>query len=292
MTLIFTFMKTFTISSFLQTKTSKKIIGTLACCVFLGVGGNYVFAQNNLYAKLPYDPHNNLAIWVELQQNPLDSLLWQKYVHKQWTEMPLKERLQVKLWIQEMWLNKINGNTEEITASRKVEKENEKIKNEKIDSKTRDTKTTQVIKTEKTVVVKEDKKIKQESQTTIVDPKEEKKEIIASTKTLNKSQKINELLAKPEVKSFMKDLEESFLAESTEMEELKENLYENFFILESVLADEFEVLGTDYVSYKQKYPKGNYSESRWMMEKEQELKNLKTQKLEDMKQAFLERQIN
>ena len=69
-------------------------------------------------------------------------------------------------------------------------------------------------------------------------------------------------------------------------------MYENFFILEAVLADEFEVLGADYTFYKQKYPKGNYSESRWMMEKEEELKKLKIQKLEEMKQAFLERQIN
>ncbi len=282
-------MKTFTLSSFFKTKLSKKIIGTLACCVFLGVGGNSVFAQNNLHVKLPYDPNNNPAIWAQLQQNPLDSLLWQKYVDKQWTEMPLKQRLQVKLWIQEMWLNKLNGKTDEIIASRvtKTEKQNDKndkIKEEKIDTK--DIVVNQVTKTEKVVI---DKKV--ETPTTITPPKEVK-EVITSTKSLSKSQKINELLAKTEVKNFIKDLEESFLAESTEMEELKQNLYENFFILEAVFADEFEVLGANYVFYKQKYPKGNYSESRWMMEKEQELKKLKTQKLEEMKQAFLERQIN
>jgi hypothetical protein len=285
-------MKTFTFSSFFKTKTSKKIIGTLACCVFFGVGGNSVSAQNNLHIKLPYDPHNNPAIWAELQQKPLDSLLWQKYVNKQWTEMPLNERLQVKLWIQEMWLNKLNGNTDELIASTtaKIEKKNEKVKNEKIDNKkieNKNTTTTQVTKTDKVTIAKKDETIK-----IIATPNEEVKEIVTSTKSLNKSQKINELLAKPEVKNFLKDLEESFLAESTEMEELKENLYENFFILEAVLSDEFDVLGTDYVFYKQKYPKGNYSESRWMMEKEQELRKLKTQKLEEMKQAFLERQIN
>ncbi|WP_338814251.1 hypothetical protein V9L05_02460 [Bernardetia sp. Wsw4-3y2] len=271
-------MKTFIFSSLSKFTTSKKIIGTLACCVFLGLGGNSVFAQNNLHIKLPYDPHDNPVIWAQLQKTPLDSLLWQKYVHKQWTDMPLKQRLQVKLWIQEMWLNKLNGNTNELIASTTQTKP-EKSKKEKTEiKKTDNTTATQVTKVEKTIAEEKDESIS--------------KEITTSTKSLSKSQKINELLAKPEVKSFIKDLEESFLAESTEMEELKENLYENFFILEAVLADEFEVLGADYVFYKQKYPKGNYSESRWMMEKEQELKELKTQKLEEVKQAFLERQIN
>ncbi|WP_338763579.1 hypothetical protein WAF17_19995 [Bernardetia sp. ABR2-2B] len=275
-------MKTFTFSSIVS-KVSKKIIGTLAFCAFFGVGGDSVFAQNNLHVKLPYDPNNNPAIWAQLQKNPLDSLLWQKYMHRQWTEMPLKQRLQVKLWIQEMWLNKLNGNTNELLVTTKTEKKSEKIEPKKIENTT----TAQVTKSENTVATK-----KEEVQNTITVPKEEAKEIATSTKSLSKSQKINELLAKPEVKSFINDLEESFLAESTEMEELKENLYENFFILEAVLADEFEALGADYVFYKQKYPKGNYSESRWMMEKEQELKKLKTKKLEEVKQAFLERQIN
>jgi hypothetical protein len=259
----------------------------LACCAFLGVGGSSVFAQNNLHIKLPYDPHNNPVIWAQLQENPLDSLLWQKYVHKQWTEMPLKDRLQVKLWIQEMWLNKLNGKDEAIVAITATDK-NEKADNKKTDT-IKET-TSQVTKNDKAVVTKKDDKSKDEKITTVVTKKEEV--IVASTNSLSKSQKINELLEKPEVKNFMKDLEESFLAESTEMEELKENLYENFFILEAVLADEFEVLGSEYIFYKKQYPKGNYSESRWMMEKEQELKKLKTQKLEEMKQAFLERQIN
>lgn len=281
-------MKTFTFSSLFKTKTSKKIVGILACCIFFGVGGNSVLAQNNLHVKLPYDPYNNPAIWAQLQQKPLDSLLWQKYVHKQWTEMPLKERLQVKLWIQEMWLNRLNGNTDELIATITTKKEDKNQKSKKTDNIV----TSQITKTDKTVVVKKNEKLNDETKKAISTPKEEVKEIVTSTKSLSKSQKINELLAKTEVKNFLKDLEESFLAESTEMEELKENLYENFFILEAVLADEFEVLGIEYVFYKQKYPKGNYSESRWMMEKEEELRKLKTQKLEEMKQAFLERQIN
>ncbi len=280
-------MKTFTFSSLFKTKTSKKIIGMLTCCVFLGVGGNSVFAQNNLHIKLPYDPHNNPAIWAQLQANPLDSLLWQKYVHKQWTEMPLKYRLQVKLWIQEMWLNKLNEKNEPILATTTTNK-NEKVDNKKTD--TINETTSQVTKNDKIVVTKKDDTPKDEKITTVVTTKEEA--VVASTKSLSKAQKINELLEKPEVKNFMKDLEESFLAESTEMEELKENLYENFFILEAVLADEFEVLGAEYIFYKKQYPKGNYSESRWMMEKEQELRKLKSQKLEEIKQAFLERQIN
>ena len=289
-------MKTFTLFTLLKNKTSRKIISTLVCYVFLSVGGNYVVAQNNLHVKLPYDPNNNPVIWVQLQQNPLDSLLWQKYVHKRWTEIPLKERLQIKLWIQEMWLSKLNGKDESLLATIT----GMPMKKEEIEGKTGDAKvnirietveTNSIInKSEKIVVDRKQENIKQE--TTTVIPVKEKEVVVASTKSLSKSQKINELLIKPEVKNFIKDLEESFLAESTEMEELKENLYENFFILEAVLADEFEVLGTEYIFYKQKYPKGNYSESRWMMEKEQELKKLKSQKLEEMKQAFLERQIN
>ncbi len=288
------FMKTVTFSSFFKTKTVEKIIGILICFFFLAIGGNSLFAQNNLYAKLPYDPHTNPAIWAQLQQHPLDSLLWQKYVKKQWTEMPLKERLQVKLWIQEMWLNKINENDKELIVSTTIKAEQKKeevdIEIKKSEIKKTDTsiKTdVSVVKTNEPIVAKKD-----DTQTILPVPKNEVKETVVSTKSFSKSQKIIELLERPEVQVFMKDLEESFLAESTEMEELKENLYENFFILEAVFADEFEILGADYVFYKQKYPKGNYSESRWMMEKEQELKKLKTQKLEETKQAFLERQMN
>ena len=215
--------------------------------------------------------------WLVSCPNNFYSLLWQKYVNKQWTDMPLKQRLQIKLWIQEMWLNKLNQKP--VLAS------NTKAK----DTKQEVISTTTTIKEEKqTIVVKKDEN---KTPTTITTPVETVT-TNTSAKSLTKSQKISELLAKPEVKSFMKDLEESFLAESTEMEELKENLYENFFILEAVLADEFEALGAEYIFYKQKYPKGNYSESRWMMEKEQELKKLKMEKLKDAKQAFLERQIN
>lgn len=274
-------MKTFVLPYPKNFKSIKKMIGTAACCAFLCLGGNTVSAQTNLKVKLPYDPNNNPAIWAQLQQNPLDSLLWQKYVNRQWTDMPLQQRLQIKLWIQEMWLNKLQGNNDNVliaTTKKEEKKDTEPI----INTKTK--------KEEKVVIptiVSSQNKEQTQNTTTITAPKE-----TATTKSLSKSQKMQELLAKPEVKSFMKDLEESFLVESTEMEELKENLYENFFILEAVLADEFEALGAKYVFYKQKYPKGNYSESRWMMEKEQELKKLKLQKLEDAKQAFLERQIN
>lgn len=278
-------MKTFTFFSLFESQLSKKLITTAACCLFLGIGGNSVFAQDNLHVNLPSDPHNNPAIWAALQQNPLDSLLWQKYVHQQWTEMPLKERLQVKLWIQEMWLNKVNGKTTdtELIATNITKKQEKKEDKKEI-------KKEQIKKNDKTEGKNENVVVATKKETTT--KKTEEVVVTASTEVMSKTQKMNELLSLPEVKSFMKDLEESFLAESTEMGELKENLYENFFILEAVLADEFEVLGAKYVFYKQKYPKGNYSESRWMMEKEEELKKLKTQKLEELKQAFLERQIN
>lgn len=278
-------MKTFIFPSSINIKTIKKITATAFCSAFLSFGGNTVFAQNNLHTKLPYDPNNNPAIWAQLQKNPLDSLLWQKYVNKQWTDMPLKQRLQVKLWIQEMWLNKISGDKNVLIATtKKDEKKNTEIITNTTTLTTttkKDEKTNPVVSNQNTEAVQNT------TTTTITSPKE-----TTTAKSLSKAQKINELLAKPEVKSFMKDLEESFLAESTEMEELKENLYENFFILESVLADEFEALGAEYVFYKQKYPKGNYSESRWMMEKEQELKKLKMEKLKDAQQTFLERQID
>ncbi len=263
-------MKSFIFSSF-KTKNLKKIISVFTYFIFFVVGGSSVLGQNNLRLKIPSDPYNNSIIWAQLQKKPLDSLLWQKYTRKKWREISLKERLQIKLWIQEIWLSKVNKNDGALVAETTI--------------KPKDNIHLTATKVEDTDATNQDENVINSTTT--------QGEInTTTTQSLSKSQKINALLAKEEIKVFMKDLEELFLAESTEMEELKKNLYENFYILEAVLADEFEELGANYVFYRQKYPKGNYSESRWMMEKEQELKKLKAQKLKEMKQTFLERQIN
>lgn len=99
-----------------------------------------------------------------------------------------------------------------------------------------------------------------------------------------------DILKQPAVMTFMRDLEETMLAESAEMEELKTNVFENFFIIEDYYAEAFTEFGETYVSYNKKYPKGGYSESQWIADQDKRLKELKKNKLEELKLLFLESQ--
>jgi hypothetical protein len=99
-----------------------------------------------------------------------------------------------------------------------------------------------------------------------------------------------DLLKQPAVMSFMRDLEETLLAESAEMEELKNNVFENFFIIEDYYSEAFAEFGETYVPYNKKYPKGGYSEAQWIADQDKKLKELKRNKLEELKLMFLESQ--
>lgn len=99
-----------------------------------------------------------------------------------------------------------------------------------------------------------------------------------------------EVMRRPTVRTFIAELEELMLTESQEMEELKENPYENFFLIEEYYTDAFKEYGSSYVPYSQKYPQGGFSEARWIEEQDKTLKNLKKQKLEALKLTFLRTQ--
>lgn len=97
-----------------------------------------------------------------------------------------------------------------------------------------------------------------------------------------------DILAKPKVRKFMNELKEIMLAQPQEVDELKENLFENFLIIEDYYTEAFEEFGGEYTSYAEKYPDGGFSESKWIQEKDQELQSLKKQRLEEMQTEFLQ----
>jgi hypothetical protein len=115
-------------------------------------------------------------------------------------------------------------------------------------------------------------------------------EVAEVKKKVTELDEYKDLLKQPAVVAFIRDIEEVMLAEAAEMEELKANLFENFFIIEDYYDEAFAEFGEKYLFYNKKYPKGGYSEAQWISEQDKKLKELKKAKVEELKLMFLESQ--
>ncbi len=122
--------------------------------------------------------------------------------------------------------------------------------------------------------------------------KVEQKSNPIKTDTQTPKEDFTEILRRPAVRSFIAELEEVMLSEPLEMEELKENPFENFFIIEEYYTEAFKEFSETYMSYNQKYPQGGFSEARWIEEHDKKLRALKKQKLESIKLDFLRAQAS
>jgi hypothetical protein len=100
-----------------------------------------------------------------------------------------------------------------------------------------------------------------------------------------------ELLKKPEIRAYVKQMEDFVLQEPMEADELKENLFENFFLIEDYFADEFKRYGEKYKYYQEAHPKGDYSEDQWIEEQEKKLLSIKKSYIEKQRYTFLEAQL-
>ena len=130
---------------------------TLLIFLFLGATSISVLAQ---HAHPPKDPYNKPDIWLKIEQSPHEIALWTEYMGKSWQELSYNERLKVKMWIQDMWLNQLSTKNAVIAV---VEEEKEVV--------------------EKTIVKKEEKEIKEEVAENVVVKKElvEQKEDLVKT---------------------------------------------------------------------------------------------------------------
>jgi hypothetical protein len=90
-----------------------------------------------------------------------------------------------------------------------------------------------------------------------------------------------------EVADYIKHLEQTMVQESVTLKSLKANAMTNFVIIEEAYEEEFKKLGVEYIPYAKLYPKGGYSKQQWLEDKERQLKELKSKKFEETKQAIL-----
>ncbi|MCU0449418.1 MAG: hypothetical protein MUC97_06160 [Bernardetiaceae bacterium] len=78
-------------------------------------------------------------------------------------------------------------------------------------------------------------------------------------------------------------LEEMIMDERPDIATLKQNVFENFVILEDVLNEAFAELGVKYRYFAEVHADGKYSELRWIEEQETRLKQAKQAKVAQMR---------
>ena len=87
--------------------------------LFLGITSISALAQ---HAHPQKDPYNKPDIWSNIEQSPHEVALWTEYMGKSWQALSYNERLKIKMWIQDMWLNQLSTKNAVIAV---VEDENQ-----------------------------------------------------------------------------------------------------------------------------------------------------------------------
>lgn len=276
---------------------------TLLIFLFLGTTSISVLAQHAHPSK---DPYNKPELWLKIEQSPHEVALWTEYMGKSWQELSYNERLKVKMWIQDMWLNQLSTKNavvavveeekeaDEKTAVKKEEKEIKQEVAENVVVKQKDVVQTVVEQTKVDAVKKE------LVETNVVKESKEITDVLTTQKLTRQSLAFEvaerdpiyqKVLEKPKVRVFIKDLTEVVLAEPMDMVELKEDLFGNFLIIEDYYKESFAEYEIEYVYYAQKYPLGGFSEARWVSRHDQQLKALKAKRLNTLKRKFLDKQL-
>ncbi|TAF33623.1 MAG: hypothetical protein EAZ57_05300 [Cytophagales bacterium] len=78
-------------------------------------------------------------------------------------------------------------------------------------------------------------------------------------------------------------IEAIIMSEQSDLKELRTNVAQNFVILEDVYFDAFEQLGVKYLYYKDKYPKGEITQMKWVEQHDEELKKLKKNEFDKLR---------
>jgi hypothetical protein len=94
--------------------------------------------------------------------------------------------------------------------------------------------------------------------------------------------------AAPETISFadIKGLEAVIVPVREGMEELKENVKQNFIILEDMYNDMFQENGLEYTYYKDKYPDESYSQNKWIEDHDALLNAHRQKQIEEIKKKY------
>ncbi|MGF1532590.1 MAG: hypothetical protein ACFCUI_02725 [Bernardetiaceae bacterium] len=217
------------------------------------------------------DPLKRPLGWQELQSAPNSKQSWETYLGKKWEDLTYKESIQVKLLRQRLQLRQqqAQAKANQAFASNKTETRAVKVSPE-------ETSKTDASPPQKTALPEKTSPTRKENPAL---PPE-------------KDPAFAEALRQQKIKSYIEELEEIHLAESTEMEELFEAPFENFLLIEEYYQEAFAEYGAVYTAYADKYPRGGYSEMRWLEEQRLRLKRVRLQTLNQVKRDFLRAQVS
>ena len=81
-------------------------------------------------------------------------------------------------------------------------------------------------------------------------------------------------------------VEAIIMQEREDVKQLKNNISENFVILEDTYRDIFAEFGVNYRYYREVHPDGKYSEQKWIEEQETLIRLHKVQKVKELRQQF------
>lgn len=229
------------------------------------------------------DPLNRPLGWQELQSNPNDKASWEAYMGKKWEAFSYKEAIQVKILRQRLWRKQKEDQKRQETAfagrknatEAKRDDQKEEQENTKVEEEPRDEDTGSSDNVDRST----------EATITTMPSAEE------TTLPFTEQERYRQVLRKAKVKRYMNQLDEVFLAQSSEMDELLKDAFTNFFIIEDYYREAFAEYGVEYVSYEEKYPRGGYSEMRWIRDQQERLKEVRKNALRKLKQSFLEEQL-
>ena len=81
-------------------------------------------------------------------------------------------------------------------------------------------------------------------------------------------------------------VEAIIMEQPVEIEDLKSSVATNFVILEDKFRETFEALGETYRYYHEVHPDGDYSELKWIEEKETQIRLLKQRRVEALRKNY------
>jgi hypothetical protein len=117
--------------------------------------------------------------------------------------------------------------------------------------------------------------------------------VITSSVEKDKNEGSNEVIAlsKMEMEDLtvedMKNAELLIMQENDDVVELKQNIDQNFILLEDMYQDMFAEYGLEYVSYFEEHPNGSYPKTSWVKEQEDRLNKVKMERVRELKAKLI-----
>lgn len=228
------------------TKINRLLIKSVLCVLLLGTAPA-LFAQNEIGTAR--DPLKIPALWKKLGENPTDSATWSNYYGKNWSAMTTEDLKKIGDWKQQLMLT-VLAKQESLVGFNLGGGDGGGVF---ID----DFAFNELMETVRTL----------------------KAEELANKNVTRPTGKNKEPLYK---KTQLLGMEAIILKESTNLNELKKNINENFSLIEDLYNELFKQFEVKYVYYSEAHPRGKYHIINWVNDHEKKLKDLKMKQLNQL----------